>query len=144
MGEIAEGITVVLIFIGLSTPLIVIALVYYLKKRFEHKQILAAIEKGTPLSELRPPKPTGRPWIKNITTGITFLIIAAGFVCIPLIFDSAIPFPQARFGHFIAATVLFAIGASSLVRGLLQRKYPPQEPPAGLGDTGEGKNPQNP
>jgi hypothetical protein len=140
MGEIAEGITVVLIFIGLSTPLIVIALVYYLKKRFEHKQILAAIEKGTPLSELRPPKHTGRLWIKNVTAGIAFLIIAAGFVCV-LIFDGATPFPQARFGHFITATIFFAIGASRLIRGLLQRKYPPQEPPAAQGDTGEGKNP---
>jgi hypothetical protein len=125
MGEIAEGITVILIFLGISSPLIVIGLVYYLKKRLEHKQILAAIEKGTPLSELRPPKPKGPLWIKNLTTGITFLIIAAGFVCIPLIF----------------ATVFLAIGASALVRGLLQRKYPLQEPPAGQGDTGESKNP---
>ena len=80
MSEIAGGITVLFIFIGLCTPLIIIALVYYITKRFEHKQILAAIEKGTPLSELRPPKPTGLLWIKNITTGIAFLIMAAGFV----------------------------------------------------------------
>jgi hypothetical protein len=141
MGEIAEGITVILIFLGISSPLIVIGLVYYLKKRLEHKQILAAIEKGTPLSELRPPKPKGPLWIKNLTTGITFLIIAAGFVCIPLIFDGGMPFAQARFGHLIVATVFLAIGASALVRGLLQRKYPLQEPPAGQGDTGESKNP---
>jgi len=141
MGEIAGGITVILIFLGMSSPLIVIGLVYYLKERLEHKQILAAIEKGTPLSELRPPKPKGPLWIKNITTGIAFLIIAAGFVCIPVVFDRAMPFPQAGFGHFIVATVFFAIGASSVVRGLLQRKYPPQEPPTGQGDTGESKNP---
>ncbi|MHC4720942.1 MAG: hypothetical protein ACYSYT_10780 [Planctomycetota bacterium] len=144
MGEIAEGITVVLIFIGLSTPLIVIALVYYLKKRLEHKQILAAIEKGTPLSELRPPKTKGLLWIKNLTTGITFLIIAAGFVCIPPIFDGGMPFAQALFGYFIIALVFFAIGVTSLVRGLLQRKYPLQEPPAGQGDTGESNKPQSP
>jgi len=141
MGEIAGGITVILIFLGMSSPLIVIGLVYYLKKRLEHKQILAAIEKGTPLSELRPPKPKGPLWIKNLTTGITFLIIAAGFVCIPLIFHGAMPFQQVGFVHFIVATVFFAIGASSIVRGLLQRKYLPQEPPARKGDTGESKNP---
>ena len=136
MSEIASGITVILIFLGISSPLIIVGLVYYLKKRLEHKQILAAIEKGTPLSELSPPKPKGPLWIKNLTTGIAFLIIAAGFVCIPLIFNHETHFPQAGFGHFIVATVFFAIGASSVVRGLLQRKYPPQEPPSAQGDAG--------
>jgi hypothetical protein len=144
MDDIAGGISVVLIFLGISSPLIIVGLVYYLKKRLEHKQILAAIDKGTPLSEVRPPKPKGPLWIKNLTTGITFLIIAAGFVCIPLIFHGAMPFQQVGFVHFIVATVFFAIGASSVVRGLLQRKYPPQEPPAGQGNTGEGEKPQNP
>ena len=143
MGEVANGITVVLIFIGLSSPLIVIGLFYYLKKRLEHKQILAAIEKGTPLSELRPPKPKGPLWIRNLTAGIAFLIIAAGFLCVPLIFPGVLPIQQARL-DFIFAAGFFAVGATSLIRGLLQRKYPPQEPPAGQGDTGESKNPQNP
>jgi hypothetical protein len=144
MDEILGGITVMLIFFGMSSPIIIVGLVYYLKKRLEHKQILAAIEKGTPLSELRPPKTKGPLWIKNLTTGITFLIIAAGFVCIPPIFDGGMPFAKALFGYFIIAIVFFAIGVSSLVRGLLQRKYSPQEPPAGQGDTGEGMNPLNP
>ncbi|UCC23120.1 MAG: hypothetical protein JSW23_03405 [Planctomycetota bacterium] len=143
MSEIAGGIVVILIFLGMSSPIIIVGLVYYLKKRLEHKQILASIEKGTPLSELRPPKPKGPLWIKNITTGITFLIIAAGFVCIPPMFDGGMPFAQALFGHYIIATVFFAIGVSSLVRGLLQRKYPPQEPPTGCGDTGESNKAQN-
>jgi len=56
---IIGGLTALIVFIALSTPLIVIGMIYYYKKRLEHKQIMAAIEKGTPLSELRPPKPVG-------------------------------------------------------------------------------------
>jgi hypothetical protein len=116
--DIADGITLILVFVALSTPIIIIGLIYYLKKRLEHKQIMAAIEKGTPLSELKPAKPTGPLWIKNLTFGIAALIIAAGFVCMPLLgygYDQPL-------GFYVVAVVLFAIGISRLIRGLLQRK----------------------
>ncbi len=116
-----EGIKVILIFLGLSTPIIIIGLVYYLKKRLEHKQVMAAIEKGTPLSELKPAKLTGPLWIKNLTAGIALLIIAVGLVVIWLVrgydYDQDI-----SFGFFFIAVILFAIGISRLLRGLLQRK----------------------
>lgn len=116
--NIADGITVLIIFMGLSSPIIIIGLVYYLKKRLEHKQILAAIEKGTSLSQLRPAKPAGPLWIKNLTAGIALLIIAAGLVCIQLVrgYDSERP------GWFLATVIFFALGISRLIRGLLQRK----------------------
>lgn len=119
--NIADGITVILVFLGLSAPIIIIGLIYYLKKRLEHKQIMAAIEKGTPLSELKPAKPTGPLWIKNLTSGIALLILAAGFACIPLLgysYDDGPP----PFVFFVVAVVFFAIGISRLIRGLLQRK----------------------
>jgi len=116
--NIADGITVFIIFLGLSSPLIIIGLVYYLKKRLEHKQILAAIEKGTSLAELKPVKPTGPLWIKNLTAGIALLIFAVGLVCIQLVrgyyFES--------FGFYFLALILFAFGIARLIRGLLQRK----------------------
>jgi hypothetical protein len=55
-----EAFGVALIVALSFLPVIVVGVVYYLKKRLEHKQIMAAIEKGTPLSELRPPKQNGR------------------------------------------------------------------------------------
>ncbi len=113
-----EGITVILIFLGLSTPLIIIGLIYYIKKRLEHKQIMAAIEKGTPLSDLRPVKPTGPLWIKNLTVGIALLIVAVGFVCMQLLRG----YDGERSGWFLAAVILFAVGIARLIRGLLQRK----------------------
>jgi len=60
---------------------IVIGLVIYLGKRLEHKEILAAIEKGIPPFKLRPPEPEsiGPKWIKYITQGIIVLAVAAAF-----------------------------------------------------------------
>ncbi len=115
---IGASLGVLIIFLGLSSPIIIIGLIYYIKKRLEHKQIMAAIEKGTPLSQLRPVKPAGPLWIKNLTVGITLLIIAVGFVCMQLLrgYDSE------RSGWFFAVVVLFALGISRLIRGLLQRK----------------------
>ncbi|MFA5238893.1 MAG: hypothetical protein WC476_04185 [Phycisphaerae bacterium] len=119
--DISEGIKVFLIFLGLSSPIITIGLIYYLKKRFEHKQIMAAIEKGTPLSELRLPEPVGQLWIKNLTSGIAVLIIAAAFICIPLLgYSGNYGEPQAS--YFGVAAILFAVGVSLVIRGLLRRK----------------------
>ncbi|MHC4457487.1 MAG: hypothetical protein ACYS0I_10425, partial [Planctomycetota bacterium] len=74
METIGAAFAVLIIFVGMASPIIVIGLVYYLKKRLEHKQIMAAIEKGTPLSELRPPKPKGPLWIRSLTAGIALLV----------------------------------------------------------------------
>jgi hypothetical protein len=119
---IVDGINVLLIFLGMSIPVIVIAAVYLLKKRLEHKQIMAAIEKGTSLSELRPAKPAGPVWIKNLTAGVTLLIIAAALLFIVLLCRSEFDELENLFGYFIVVAVLFAIGISRLIRGLLQRK----------------------
>jgi hypothetical protein len=116
--SIVGGLTVLIIFLGLSSPIIIIGLVYYLKKRLEHKQILAAIEKGTSLSQLRPVKPAGPLWIKNLTAGIALLILAAGLICIQL----ARGYHYESFGFYFLALILFAFGIARLIRGLLQRK----------------------
>ena len=117
--SIVGGLTVLIIFLGLSSPIIIIGLIYYLKKRLEHKQIIAAIEKGTSLSQLRPVKPTGPLWIKNFTAGIALLIVAAGIVYIQL--ATGYNYGQS-FGIYFLALILFALGVSRLIRGLLQRK----------------------
>jgi len=116
---IIGGLTALIVFVGLSTPVIVVGVIYYLKKRLEHRQIMLAIEKGTPLSELRPAEPIGPLWIKNLTAGIAMLIIAAGLTCMLLI---RYPDSSLLFVFLIVAVILFAIGISRLIRGLLQRK----------------------
>jgi small-conductance mechanosensitive channel len=118
MEDIANGITVFLIFMGFSSPIIIIGLIYYLKKRLEHKQIMAAIEKGAPLSELRLPKsrPAGTEWIRHLSVGIVVLAIAFAF-CF-----SRLP-GRLMGGTFFVAIILCGVGIASIVRGLLHRKY---------------------
>ena len=112
MDDIVTGIQVLIILLGVTSPIIVVGVVYYLKKRLEHKQIMAAIEKGTPLSELLPPKSqlAGPGWIRYVSIGIMLLIISLGF----LLGGST---------ETISAFALIGVGAGWLVRGLLHRKY---------------------
>jgi len=121
---IVGGLTVLIIFLGLSSPIIIIGLVYYLKKRLEHKQIMAAIEKGTPLSELRPLKPKGLLWIRSLTAGIAFLVISLPFLY--MFFAPLFRGDYSKGGFAEDAlypfAIFFAIGIAFFIRGLLQRK----------------------
>ena len=116
-----EAFGVALIIIALAVPVIVIGVVYYLKKRFEHKQIMEAIEKGTPLSELKPPKQNGKLWIKNVTIGVALIIIGFGAWWTGPGHGSMAAF---------IALILFGVGVAWLVRGLLYRKSQPQSQPS--------------
>ncbi|MHC4424580.1 MAG: hypothetical protein ACYSYV_00625 [Planctomycetota bacterium] len=126
-----EALGIAVIVIATATPVIAVGVVYYLKKRLEHKQILAAIEKGTPLSELRPPKQNGALWIKNLTIGIALLIVGLAIVL------------SGRVGGELTfvAYVLIGVGAAWTVRGVLNRKYQVQSQPSAENVAGENKNP---
>ena len=127
-----EAFGVALILIALAVPVIVVGVVYYLKKRFEHKQIMTAIEKGTPLSELKPPKQNGSLWIRNLTLGIALIIIG-----LPLILVGARTIGGG--GAFIAF-VFLGVGVGWLIRGLLYRKYQLQSQSSDKSNTAENKN----
>lgn len=117
-----EAIGIALILIACAAPVIVIGVIYYLKKRFEHKQIMAAIEKGTPLSELRPisPGPVGPMWIKHLSGGVVILAIGLAFI-------SAGPWRMGPHSPMVfVGIILCGVGIASMVRGLLFRKYQPQ------------------
>jgi hypothetical protein len=120
------GLTALIVFIGLSTPIIVIGIVYYYKKRLEHKQILAAIEKGTPLSELRPPKPAGALWIRSLTFGIAMITIGLAYLIVG---------PGPRGPMLFGAVVFLAIGIAWFIRGLLYRKHQPKIQPLDKNNT---------
>ncbi|MBU1261062.1 MAG: hypothetical protein KJ757_05660 [Planctomycetes bacterium] len=98
---------------------------YFLnKKRLEHQQILAAIEKGTPLSELRPVVKKGADWIKSLTAGIAFLFIGLELVFVVLFFNK---FSDEDTGVSVCkllavALAITAIGIAGIIRGILQRK----------------------
>lgn len=126
-----EALGVALIIIALAVPVIVVGVVYYLRKRFEHKQIMTAIEKGTPLSELKPPKQNGKLWIKNVTIGVALIIIG---------FGAWWTGPGHGGMSAFIALVLFGVGVAWLIRGLLYRKYQPQSQPLAKSNAVENRN----
>jgi uncharacterized membrane protein YciS (DUF1049 family) len=126
-----EAFGVALIVALSFLPVIVVGVVYYLKKRLEHKQIMAAIEKGTPLSELRPPKQNGALWIRNLTIGIALLIIGLGWIFLAAHSAASI----------LIALILIGVGIAWIVRGVLNRKYTMQTQAANRGIAGTNQNP---
>jgi hypothetical protein len=127
MEEILGGLTALIVFLGISSPILIIGLVYYFMKRLEHKQILAAIEKGTPLSELKPPKQkqNGALWIRSLTFGIALLVIALGLLFVGPAIERG---PTGLVS--LIMWILLGVAVASLVRGLLYRKYQPQSQPS--------------
>jgi len=126
-----EAFGVFLVLLGCAGPIIVVGVIYYLKKRLEHKQIMAAIEKGTPLSELRPAKQNGTLWIKNLTVGIALFIIGLGCLMGPMGNDGFV---------MTIASILLGVGIAWIIRGVLNRKYQMQNQPSAKDVAGQSRN----
>jgi hypothetical protein len=107
--HVQEGFAILLVLVGLACPVMVLGVVYYMKKRMEHKQIMAAVEKGMALSELVHPRQKSPLWIKSICLGVATLVIAFGLVMSPR--------PDT-----ILSFILAGAGAAWIVRGLLLRR----------------------
>jgi hypothetical protein len=135
MGDILTGFMVLLILLGVSSPIIVVGVIYYLKKRLEHKQIMAAIEKGTPLSEIIPPKPkpAGPAWIRYLSAGIALIIIGLGFALFNPMYTKNV--------GILIFLVLCGVGAAMVIRGLLRRKYYLKNELSANNNTEENKKP---
>ena len=132
--SLGDGITAFIVFLGLSSPLLIIGLIYYFKKRLEHKQILAAIEKGLPLADIMPVKKRGPAWIRNLTKGIAFIIIGGALLALgetSSVSGSSILIP----------VVLLAIGVAFFIAGLLQKKYAPSIDGNGNGGNNNSSSP---
>jgi hypothetical protein len=92
------------------------------------KQIIAATEKNTPLSELRPVKQKGADWIRSLTDGIAFVLMGSGFVTIILLVTKCCLYDDGGFLNSDAGTglliafVFLAFGIAGIIRGILQKK----------------------
>jgi sterol desaturase/sphingolipid hydroxylase (fatty acid hydroxylase superfamily) len=130
-----EAFGVALILIALAVPVIVVGVVYYLKKRFEHKQIMIALEKGTPLSELRSikPKPVGPIWIKYLSSGVLIFAIGLAFIVAGPRMGPGSPM-------LFVGLILCGVGIASLIRGLLYRKYQSKSQLSANSNTAENRN----
>ena len=111
-----HAIGISLIVLASVSPLILAAILHYLKKRLDHRQIMAAIEKGVPLSEIMPlkPQPVGPAWIRYAAIGVALLVIGFGtFMCGGI----------GRNPGILIAVIVIGAGAGWLTRGVLHRKY---------------------
>jgi uncharacterized protein DUF6249 len=136
MPGIPEIFIVLIVFMAPAMPILIIGMVYFYKKKLEHKQVLAAIEKGVPISELNIRKAkeedqtTGPGWVKDITKGITCLIIAVGIgillYCSIFLHRGPV---QSSF-LWIIPIIFLAKGIGLVIRGMMRRKYEkqPEEP----------------
>ncbi len=108
-------------FVVMICLIVMLAWYFLNKKRLEHLQILAAIEKGTPLSELMPVKKKGPNWIINLTAGIGLSLMGLGLMIVTLLVTGCQPDDEGVIGLFIAL-IFLSVGITRLIRGILQRK----------------------
>lgn len=108
--------------------IVIFALIFRVVIGFlHHKQIMAAIEKGTLLNELQPVR-KGSRWILSTAIGTGLLILACLLFCILLSGLSG------KGGFHFGQTLVFlilcaAVGTTFLVYGLLSRKQVKKTPP---------------
>ena len=127
MGPIFMG--AIYLFLALL-PLILILLLIFYKKKLQHQQILMAMEKGLPISDLiTKPQPRNREvnWVSSLSAGIGFLFVGlalAGFFVWTKV-ASSVESLEPEF--LIISIVVFGLGLIFLFRGILQRNYEKQK-----------------
>ncbi len=121
----------------ITGPLMVLGIVVaalangYLKRRMRHKEIMAAIEKGVPLTELKINVGDSPKWVGSIYAAIVCLIIGLSvliFAFIQMSKDGTMCHKDGTrcygefFGILFIGMIPLAFGIGNLVRGLLLRK----------------------
>ena len=122
-----QALGVSLILVGCSAPVIIVGVFYYLKKRLEHRRIMAAIDKGVPPSQVAPaPGKWKCDWIRSYSLGVAMLVAAFGLMV-------------AHGPGMAVVFIIMGIGAGLVIRGRLRRQYP------AAADIAEGrKGPETP
>jgi membrane protease YdiL (CAAX protease family) len=118
------------LFLLLLPLLFVLAFLFY-RKKLQHQQILVAIEKGVPVSDLIARPRNEINWVKNLAAGIGLLFI--GVVSAVLIIymitspnmmtRSRTVVEQAKLIWLIIPTAICGFGLIFLLRGIFQRSH---------------------
>lgn len=116
-------ISALFLFLILLPILFILGIVYH-KKKFQHEQILAAMEKGIPISDLVA-KPTPRDkeinWVRSLSAGIGFMFIGAVLALLWVWMKEAPGVTSMDPKFLIIPVITGGIGLIYLTRGLLQR-----------------------
>ncbi len=109
-------------------PFVMVLLLGFYRSKHRHLQILAAMEKGLPISDLIA-KPRNREvnWVRSLSAGIGFLFVglalAGFFVCTRIASVGGRIEPL----FLIIPIVVFGLGLIFLFRGILQKNYEKQK-----------------
>ena len=133
MPGIHEILIVLIVFIAPAIPILVIGMVYYYKKKLEHNEILAAIEKGVPVSELgigtkKQKKSDGPGWVQDQSKGITLLVIGVGIGIAFWQFLGLGNHAGVMNVMWIVPVVFLGNGIGLIIRSRQRKKYEKPEP----------------
>jgi hypothetical protein len=115
------------LFVALLPIFIALFIVYH-KKRFQHLQILAAMEKGLPITDLIA-KPRNREvnWVRSLSAGIGFLFVGLMLTAI-WVWLYVMGEPRTTAIVWLVIPVVIAgLGLIFLFRGILQKNYEKQK-----------------
>ena len=113
---------------GLSFILLIFVLVFvpslfvYLNRRLDHRQVMAAIDKGIPLSELSRARTRNPSWTRNLSLGVAFLV--GSLTCVFFLIATTLRSEGKYFSAsaLVGAGVFLSIGIFFIVFALLQRR----------------------
>jgi hypothetical protein len=118
-GDIANFRNLILATLPFFIPILIILVVTSVKMtriRLEHKQIMAAIEKGIPISDLKIFRWKGLNAVTSIALAPAMFIVAVGFAYMFYL-------NQNDTGAFLGICICSGLGIFFLIRGILLRKY---------------------
>ena len=121
-----EGIlAILLIFGGPVLIVFVVCLFRFLKARMQHREILAAIEKGMTLPELPLSKPRIPTWITNVAIGTAFIVFSPAFVLVGMGACNEVGDMKTTVicGTAMPSLIFFSIGLFFFIRGMLLRRH---------------------
>ena len=133
MPGIPQIFIVLIVFTAPAIPFLIIGMIYYYKKKLEHKQVLAAIEKGVPVSDFsigkkKQNKSDGPGWIQDKSKGITLLIIGIGVGIAFWQFLSLGNHAGVMNVMWVIPIVFLGNGIGLLIRANMRKKYEKTEP----------------
>ena len=123
ISPVAPMLLTALYLLILMIPVVIVQLFFIYKKKLQHLQILAAMEKGLPVTDLLaapPVKETG--WIANVSAGIGLLFVAAALLVLYAPAGVYVSDDLSRSALVVIPIVLIGLAITRLIRGLYMKK----------------------
>jgi len=112
----------------LLMPIVLILLFFFYKKKCQHQQILAAIEKGHPVTDLlAAPVKKEKGYVANISAGVGLIFVAIALLVLYGPAGVYISHNLPRNALVVIPIVLIGMGITRLIRGIYQKKEAKQE-----------------